>query len=420
MKRLYISALAALICIVSCDKKEELVEIGGKTVEPGGTIEMALEVGETYSFRDDIENFSDYTWTSSDESVALFHEYANVHAVSGGKATLKASKDDKEFSILLTVNSIEHGDIYLNFEYDESFYYYVNQKLQPDHFEFLTSDTQGNLYCGTAKGNGLTLYRNGTKVADGMPLKGRNPKLYVKDGKAYVLTNSQDMTESFCYVMGTDGKWRAIDVHPGQNKWMTGQGIIHSAEEDSAGNIVIWGNMRNGFLAYPHVWVVDKDDNISFEHDDNMPSGEYGELDAEENRYLVTDVFGYKIWKGSEIKYTLPNKAEITNWGKKFRMMFRGDDLWFAQSEIIKEDEDWTAKDYALTVYRNGKLIQSNAICKGIAGEFSGIDMCITPSGDIYTIGTDCTVVRVWKNGTLIVSLPYLNCNNPSLAVIDK
>ena len=357
--------------------------------------------------------------------------------------------------VMLVVS--QYTDLYYYFDasyYDETGagikkeFHYVNGVLQDEPCNILDADEQGNLYQGYLSEGKLNLRRNGVEVAHDKPVAGDKAKFMAKNGKAYLITNEWEEflhpgVRSHCYVLSADGAWRDIDLDVTNNQFSSPAGYIVTVDEDSEGNIILWGNVTQGdhwWVSYLHIWRIDAAGNIQctsgYYHDPDKDWDLGGvadvALDADGNMvYLESNTSDYRIWEcgkpddeffsipwghTGKYGYTITEKSGSVNGGRTCKMIVRGNDVWVAASEIVREGKNWADIDYALNIYKNGSrfLAAAKANYPEVLG---GMDCCITPSGDIYTIHTNVAALFIKKNGQLILYRPYDNANVPSLAV---
>ena len=373
----------------------------------------------------------------------------------GGEATITLKHKNTVMNYTVRIPVVEHGDLYYFFsgtEYDQDRnartrdFYYKDGVLQDERCDILEIDEKGNLFQGHLAEGLLTLKRNGTVVAKDKPISGEVAKHMAKGGKFYMITN--DWVEflhpgesAHCYILDEKDKWRDIDLDVTDNHAASTAGSLYAIDEDSDGHIIVWGGITQGenwWVTYPHIWRVKSDNSsictIAYHHDDtrdwDMGSASDAMLDANGNMlYLFEgevwncgrpdDAFAGSGWrKPGSYLYTITERAEIVNWGRKIKMIVRGNDVWVATCEIVRQGEEWWDRDFAVIVYKNG-IKQFMVARSGAEENFGGIDLCVTPSGNVYTIHTNVTSIFIAKNGKLIRVQPRENANAPSLAVVE-
>lgn len=414
-----------------------------------------MEVGESFSVVTYYgeERAQDYEWSSSDETVVLVDPYGTLDALHGGEAKITMSHEDTTISFNVKIPVVEHAGLYYCFTgtaYDEEThtpytreYFYIDGVLQDEACNILKTDESGNLYQGYLADGKLNLKRNGVEVAKDKPVQGEIETFVAKRGKAYLLTNEwesfrQPGVGAHCYVLSASGQWRDIDLD--LSSYGSPAGSLSFVDEDSDGNILIWGGITQGDHWYApllsRIWHIDNVGNIRCHycdyHDDakDWDMGPYtnGVLDMDDNVYYLADK---QVWKAGKIDndffniywhdgkylYTLGESSTRPNGIARshgLEMIVRGSDVWFALCDEV------TYFNYEVDIYKNGKLYLTAAKSEkeGYIGEY--IDFSITPSGDLYTIYTIGSGICISKNEQLIRYQPIDNAILPSFAVKER
>ena len=455
-RALYTGLIAAL-ALSGCDKESEktfsLLIDDATPLEQGQTIDM--EVGESFSVITYCgeERAQDYKWSSSDETVALVHSYGTVEALHGGEAKITMSHEDTTISFNVRIPVVEHASLYYFFRgvaYDDENqtaywrdYFFIDGVLQDEDCNILKTDESGNIYQGYLADGKLNLKRNGVEVAKDKPVLGDIAKFVAKGGKAYLLTNEWEEflhpgVSAHCYIVSAAGDWRDIDLD--LSSYGSPAGSVSFVDEDSDGNILIWGGITQGDHWYApllsRIWHIDIAGNIRCHYCDYYDEAKDwymgpfsdGALDMDDNVYYLADK---QVWKAGKIDndffniyrhegkylYKLGESSSRPNGIARshgLEMIVRGSDIWFALCDEVSDFK------YEVDIYKNGRLYLTAAKSKkeGYIGEY--IDFSITPSGDLYTIYTVGSGICISKNDQLIRYQPFDNADLPSFAVKER
>lgn len=451
-----IAAITLFGCATEKSKPFSFLIDDSTPLEQGQTINM--EVGESFrvvSYSGD-DRAQGCEWSSSDETVALVTPYGSLTALHGGESKITMSHEDTTFSFTVRIPVVEHADLYYYFKgsaFDEEGrmgyirdYFYIDGVLQDEKCNILESDELGNIYQGYWADGKLSFKLNGVEVAKDKPLQGLVTRTFAKKGKVYLLTNESYLSPGViaqCHILSEDGSWRDIDFD--LSSYGSPAGSISFVDEDSEGNILIWGGLTQGDHLYAplfsNVWQIDIAGNIRsgscYYHDEakdwDMPPISDVALDIDDNVYYLGEK---QVWKGGKIDeeffnpgwhpgeylYTLGKTPSTPNGispsgvnGMRSKLIVQGHDVYYAVCEV-----DQRGEKYAVNIYKNGELHLVAARSRG-EQVFGGIIDCyITPSGDIYTIHTDIGAIYITKNGQLIRYQPCDNANDPSFAVRER
>lgn len=439
MKRLL---LLSILFLTSCNLIESIspnpviIQKDGVEIADGTVFEMTP--GDYMSIEAlSGNNRADVSWSSSDESVAIVTWSGEIYVLHGGETTITATMEDgKKISFRIRIPVIPHGDIYFACGSETASHrLYINGVAQNQTCTLLDSDELGNIWVGVQEGNNISLSKNGVSVLKDHSFQGladQFQSLRAKGGKAYLYVNNSDATACQYMVFSADGSYREGVIDLTQNEWDYPYGYVVAMDEDAQGNLIFWGSIKEQWVKYAHRWTVAPDGTVSGKILDywNEEHGYYdlmgvpadAALDADGNTYYLVSgensvVPGhtersFEVWKNDKFAYFLSEDAEIVNSGLRGKMVVRGNDVWFAASEVIRAGEDWWDKDYGLIVYKNGKKQYTAAT----GDNFGGVGLSVTSSGDVYTLHlADGAIVT--KNGTPILSIPIANCWSPVFAV---
>lgn len=426
----FAALLAALLCLSACTGENGplRLEMDGVEISEGATVDLRIgEFVDIYAYFESDGGAEPHRlvgWKSEDESVAATRA-GGLLGVHGGETTATAFVEGTERTVTLKVRVpvVPHGDIYVFCEADEDGReaYYSNGKRVEEPFNLLAQDASGNLFRGHLSG-ALSLQLNGKAVLEGYSLPGRLSVCKAKGGRLYLVSNEDDRRSHWC-IISEAGVVREGTIDTTVNEWEYPYGAVNAMDEDAEGNLVFWGRIRKEFVTYAHLWELALDGTLTCEVPrrpdwDLMPVAEDAWIDANGDRILLAHNFDlryFEVWKNQTMLYRPTENAEITNWGRRGKMLLRGTDVWFACCEITRQGEEWWDVTSALNIYRNGQK-QFTALTRE---EFlGGMDFCITPSGDVYTV-VIANGALVCKNDTPVLCIPDPNLVNPSIAVRD-
>ena len=429
-KHILPAALAALFLLSACEGLgggSFTYKMDGVEITEGSTVDLQIgQFIDIYAYPEDgSEPHRLVAWTSEDPSVAASLS-GGLIGVHGGEtsATAHIEGTEKTVTMKVRVPKTPHGDIYVSIDSDEDGKpaFFVNGERTDEKWDILTQDEQGNIFQGVISGS-LTVKMNGNTVVEGHTIPGTPANYKAKGGKLYMVSNVSDAQAHWC-IISSAGVVREGNLDTIHNEWDSGAGAVNAMDEAPDGTLVFWGriwNPENKWVTYAHIWKLLTDGSVTARMhyrdgwDLMRPSYDAG-IDSEGNHIVLIqdfDLGDFEIWKNETMLYRPTENAHIANWGRSGKMVLCGTDIWFGCCEITRQGDEWWDMTSALTVFKNGKK-QFAAVT--VEDSLGGMDICITPSGDVYTV-TITYGALICKNGNPVLFIPEFNLVNPSLAV---
>lgn len=430
MKRLLLIPLFAIFAILSFSSCEES---GEGTDEPSFVLihhdpdnpiridegqNIELEIGDyvlpAYSEGD--EGWSALLYDGKciveDPSVALFY-MGSLYAIQGGETSVTAGYKDQEIHFSVTVpKEHSYGTIYFTCvdmardmptDDDEgripfSDLLLVNGVITDKTCNFLSCDSEGNLWQGVTRDGRISLTLNGRELGDNASIAFPVPDLHYVTDEKFLQTRHNKLFYFW------NNRYTVISAD-GVETEGTVQGGIIDMDIDAQGNIYLW-TMYFG----PNVWIISPD-GTSTSHKIGAERILSGSLDNNGNDYTLCSYGDNKvgILKNGEALYSF---TDVYN----PKMVVSESDVWLA---CYSPEE---APNEAIEVTSWGLYLVKNDEIHQLATHLSGpgnMDVCITKSGVPFILAGDSSGYFVYKETAPVLFIPFINGDKPQFAVID-